>query len=805
MLTRHATANPTPTQDSNSLSPMRSATPNPSTPTKLRDRIPLPHKLVKSNSSTDIATQSSMAAAAVATPRTFSSTFRGRGLMGDPDHVMDTRTPSPVQRGASVDSDGADYKPDLSQEVAMLSTKLVNAINYQTTLDDNLQHTRHELESEKTKGARLAAEKKSLDDMIAQGLLVRKSEVDKQISMMRAELEQERVARQEAEKSKKQVEGELENLTSALFEEANTMVAAARRDTEAAEKRNGQLRSQLGDTELLLQSQQEQLRDLKGTMERLSERGDAETLGVRDSSAPSTPIDRTHAGFDQLSPDNTGVSDFNPEHPLYFSQLLQPVMRNDIQAYADFQELLAAARRAAPHSRTGSGAHQPFSSSAASGSQTNLPGAFSGSPSLPGAFSFSNSSPTSGQYANLPPLKESKFYKRILSEDVEPCLRLDLAPGLSFLSRRSVLSSILGGTLVVEPFTPQHRFYGPVFACALCGENRKQEPYVRKHRFRTSESDDAQRYPLCDYCLARVRSVGDFVGFLRMVRDGHWRCEKEEDEKGAWEESVRLRERMFWARLGGGVIPAVSHQHSPGNPGLERQSSTKAIKSARQSLESVPEETRGRQRLARNITPGDQEIKTSQQDVGAPDTEVEDGAVRQLLMSSSSIAAAPSGRGRELSVSRPVEQNSSSPSTADVQEDAGNATATELASSQEDAVEADHQLRLEASGQQTLQVDDLATDEFSTPATEKPEPDMTQPGTDDALPQAETVEAPKPGLDRTMTNESIGASSVKSASSEVTSDGRKGSLKPGSEGHDRRPSAVLARVRAMEARASSGS
>ncbi|KAJ2966389.1 hypothetical protein NQ176_g10174 [Zarea fungicola] len=42
-----------------------------------------------------------------------------------------------------------------------------------------------------------------------------------------------------------------------------------------------------------------------------------------------------------------------------------------------------------------------------------------------------------------------------------------------------------------------------------------------------------------------------------MVKDGHWRADDEDHEKTAWEESVRLREQMFWARIGGGVIPAT--------------------------------------------------------------------------------------------------------------------------------------------------------------------------------------------------------------------------------------------------------
>ncbi|GAB7362816.1 hypothetical protein MBLNU230_g3119t1 [Neophaeotheca triangularis] len=476
------------------------------------------------------------------------------------DRIMDTRTPSPVPRSGSHDSSAEANGTDLSSEVAMLSTKLVNAINYQTNLDDSLQQTRHELEQEQKKSARLAAEKKFLDDMVASGALMRRTEVDKTIARLRAEVATERAAREVAEKAKKQTDGELENLTTALFEEANTMVAAARRDTEAMEKKNSQLKSQIQDTEVLLASQQEQLQDLKHTMERMSERDEAESA-ARDSSVPSTPISQATALFDalQLSPTAPGSTEIAPDHPLRFSQLLTPVMRTDVHAYTDFQDLLLTARKALPHSRSGSSSTNNLASTSQNQTSTAAPtSTYSGySPSLPGAFSFSaSSSPqSSSQQPIVPPLKESKFYKRAVVEDLEPTLRLDLAPGLSFLSRRSVLSSLLQGTLVVEPFAAHAKFYGPVFACALCGEARKNEPYVRKYRFRTSEEESAQRYPLCDYCLNRVRATGDFVGFLRMVRDGHWRAETEEERKGAWEEATRLRERMFWARLGGGVVP----------------------------------------------------------------------------------------------------------------------------------------------------------------------------------------------------------------------------------------------------------
>lgn len=349
------------------------------------------------------------------------------------------------------------------------------------------------------------------------------------------------------------------------------MVAAARKETEATERKNAQLRSQLNDTEVLLASQQEQLQDLKGVMEKMSsERDETETM-PRSSTAPSTPgidtANRMGHMFDSIamSPNNPGFSDVPPDHPLRFSHLITPVMRSDVQAYSDFADLLKSSRAATQsHSRNSSG----VALSNGQGSNSSIPS--SSSPIIPGSFSTTlSSSPRDSPYSSaLPALKDNKFYKRCLVEDIDPTLRLDLAPGLSWLVRRTVVGAITSGALVVEPFIPQSKFYGNAYACSLCGESRRSEAHARRHRFRTSEDETAQRYPLCEFCLGRLRATCDFMGFLRMVRDGLWRARTDDDVKGAWEESVRLRERMFWARLGGGVIPVAVAARAESPPGL---------------------------------------------------------------------------------------------------------------------------------------------------------------------------------------------------------------------------------------------
>ncbi|KAK3070398.1 rab guanine nucleotide exchange factor S2 [Teratosphaeriaceae sp. CCFEE 6253] len=717
-----------------------------------------------------------MAAAAVASPAS---------AMRDTHTIMDTRTPSPVQRNRSVDSTATndEYKPDLSAEVAMLSTKLVNAINYQTNLDDSLQQSRHDLDSAQKELARVRQQKGELDNLITGGVLLRKRDVDQTMAALRAELEKERAAREEAEKSKKATEGELETLTAALFEEANTMVAAARRDTEQVERRERQVRTQLEDTELLLASQTEQLRDLKGVMERLERQSEYDGLGRGgEASMPVTPVDASRtAAWDaalQFSPSTAGTAmePVQPDHPLHFTHLLAPIMRTDVTAYFDFRELLALSRRTSPHSRQASNSTTNLSS--LSQSQTNL--GQTSSPNLPGAFFSSgtsaNTSPSSATFQPVgPPLKESRFYKRALAEDIEPTLRLDLAPGLSFLSRRSVLSALLNGSLVVEPFNAQVKQYGlgAVFACALCGESRKTEP--------VGEDEGAQRYALCEYCVGRVRASGDFVGFLRLVRDGHWRCEGEGEERGAWEEATRLRERMFWARVGGGVVPAV--QVVRGETG-----SVRGVRSARASLESVSETRVNGRRDVEGLSGSSH--GAAQEGAGstrmeAPHTTVPAGRERSTSAIARAIMGAPSG---VIATGRPDVQPQ--PDEREMLESRDEAASDSVALTEPHGPDTEPTTPMFEDAH-----DDIGSQELQHQADAQllreasqdlPRPVSSEPQHQQHRQPIPTVHEPTPEPETDQGSAHAGPEK-----------GRPAVL-------DRRPSGVLARVRAMEAQASAG-
>ncbi|KAA8576065.1 hypothetical protein EYC84_006227 [Monilinia fructicola] len=472
----------------------------------------------------------------------------------------------------------------LTDEVTTLSKKLINAINQQTTLDDNLSATRHELETARERNKQLERENREHRALVSSGVLIRSSVAEAEKAKLVAALIEEKNKRREVEKDKKSIELELENLTTALFEEANKMVIMAReqaqKEYDIVNKKNDQLKAQLQEAQNLLKSQQEQLAELKQVMEHMTEEQDDQTNGT----APSTPALYQTDTNDDNSQNSDSIQSssipepVSPSYPTSFLHLIQPVLRTDLGAYDDFISLLRMSRNVVVGSRASSGSYgaiglglglgaytasAPHAPHNGSTSSISTLGTFGSSPATPTTPASNVSSGSRDGPNSLTPLKETKFYKRALAEDIEPTLRLDNAPGLSWLARRTVLNAVCEGSLVVEPMPSSIKPYA--FACSLCGENRKGPEHIRSHRFRASESDNAQRYPLCLYCLGRVRSTCGFMSFLRVLKEGHWRGEDEESDKAAWEESVRLRERMFWCRVGGGVVPcaqSLNHESS---------------------------------------------------------------------------------------------------------------------------------------------------------------------------------------------------------------------------------------------------
>jgi hypothetical protein len=345
------------------------------------------------------------------------------------------------------------------------------------------------------------------------------------------------------------------------------------------------LRDQIKDTEQLLASQHEQLTELKTVMQHMSvEAAKDATASPQSSTAPGSPTaprdDNSMARLLEamnLSTTTPGTGEVTPAPPTTFTHLLKAVCRTDLPAYEDFHHLLVTSRESRPASRVASGnynglnvmglsslsnPHPPSKNgpSAAPSSTSNV----ASTPNLPGSFS-----PNQAEPKGPVPLKETKFFKRLLLEDIEPTLRLDLSPTISWLSRRSIIAALIEGSMIVEPIPEATRkLYGLYTSCSMCGESRKSDENPRTHRMRVNEGETATKWPLCILCLEKVRGVGDLVGYVRMIRDGVVKCNEKDEELEAWDELIHLRERLFWARMAGGVVPTFlrSDKNSPAVP-----------------------------------------------------------------------------------------------------------------------------------------------------------------------------------------------------------------------------------------------
>ena len=126
-------------------------------------------------------------------------------------------TPPEISRSNSA----SPHHPELSNEVAALSNKLIHAINHQTDLDDTLSQTRHQLEAAQERIRQLEHLDQEHRSMVDNRILVRWSDVENDTLRLRMSLADERKQRVQVEKDKKAIEQELESLTTALFEEAN--------------------------------------------------------------------------------------------------------------------------------------------------------------------------------------------------------------------------------------------------------------------------------------------------------------------------------------------------------------------------------------------------------------------------------------------------------------------------------------------------------------------------------------------------------------------------------------------------------
>jgi hypothetical protein len=391
---------------------------------------------------------------------------------------------------------------DLVNQVTGLNTKLVNSFMRISDLEDDLSATQEKLTGFQITVASLEKERQEHLAALNTGLLVEKAHVSSEMQKMMERVIEETAERGKAISDKEKIESELDELSSSLFSEANKMVAVERLSRARAEEKSKSMEERLRNTEELMEQQQKRLAELQGIVEKAEkERSVPQTNGdnQRDTSGSQLEAPRKTASASVLPFGEEQVKlDFAPYTELraFLNHLrklrvqLAPFYNYPLSGAAGGSTTLALASPNGSRTNSpapgqgrvvsGTGPHSGLPSPLNQGGTTML------SPFITAGVSRHKDFPSLPanveQMIHLPSQVSSlSFLKRMNEEDCEPCLRLDFAPGLNWLSRRQMQTAILEGNLLIEPVfgggqydegEVRNRALGsPPAACAMCGKS----------------------------------------------------------------------------------------------------------------------------------------------------------------------------------------------------------------------------------------------------------------------------------------------------------------------------------------------
>ncbi|CAO1629362.1 unnamed protein product [Jaminaea pallidilutea] len=403
---------------------------------------------------------------------------------------------------------------DLNAQVKGLNGKLVTSFMRISDLEDDLSDARERAMTGTTKVAELEKERQEHLAALNTGLLVEKAHVSTEMTRMMDRVIEETKQRGQAESDKAKIEAELDELSASLFNEANRMVAVEKLARARAEEKSKSMEERLQDTEGIMLEQQKVLADLQ---RRLDESNKSSKSGV--GAGERVTDSEGDASGGQSLREQQYADGSGDDAVLRPGLMLDTVPYQELCAFLDhlrklrkqlapFYSYPYEPNRPGLHHRQASSGYGPSTASAASslpgspmlqssstfgGSNSHLPLSGGGGASQ----SYSQTSPfvlaglsrhkdypllpsNCEQLVHLPSQLSLPFVKRCQEEDSEPCLRLDFAPGLNWLTRRQANTAIVEGNLVIEPVFPGgvvpdeeavRRQYAslPPAGCSMCG------------------------------------------------------------------------------------------------------------------------------------------------------------------------------------------------------------------------------------------------------------------------------------------------------------------------------------------------
>ncbi|KAI5948799.1 SEC2 [Candida theae] len=374
-------------------------------------------------------------------------------------------------------ADAEDIEKRLEEEIGNLSTRLVTAVNRQVELEETVLHLR-----------------KTINDLQSKNAVLTKSDENYQMILpkylkLQEDYKEANIRKEVVENENKKLNIEVEELTSSLFDEANTMVSNASRETYNFKIKNKKLFEEIDEKNIIISNLQDQLQDLKQMFLKME---DKQRVLLFSSHNGTPKLDQKESSLD-----NASVGDDDYQTQQLSSSLYAPLitsLRFDLNNYnKDFKGFV----------------------------YTLIKPAFT---------------------LDLAHLKNLAFFKQIWTDEIENTVaHIPNLPFTTLLNRwqkyKVFWSSLIEGRVSIEPVKgysegslkhanekevdPELLSVTIKDPCSFCGESRSTSlEHCRLHLYKIFEVDEVMvaSYPLCHYCVLKLRNLCDFFAKLRVIK-----------------------------------------------------------------------------------------------------------------------------------------------------------------------------------------------------------------------------------------------------------------------------------------------
>jgi len=394
-------------------------------------------------------------------------------------------------------------------------------------------------------------------------IVIKMKDLESTIDILNRRLLEEVEKRSELETSHSALVQETEDLTVKLFEEAQSMVAIERKENFEKEKQIKNLKSIIDEKDQIIQALMEENRTLKIFIQNNSNK-------LSDSVSETSSI---FNNMDEASYENKNENEDKDKNNLKNKISIRT------RSLSNATEILSATQFSPINSILNVESLSPDATYKTFAYQT-----------INRELHFDNKNPYYNEiynfikYKHYDVIENSKFTKRCISEEIDPCLDFQpVNPNLITISTklshynfvRKIVKACKENTLIIKNLYeyPETTETSPTsenketkiikntnVSCSLCLRNHLPLPinicYMDEddRELQMNEKIQNQSVYVCRYCKERLLSAYDFYGYFKFVKN--YLKDNKAYEKpteychNLFGDLLRIRERVYWAKFG---------------------------------------------------------------------------------------------------------------------------------------------------------------------------------------------------------------------------------------------------------------